>query len=126
MKFLQIWREPLSSSNGCTDVKFIFEGLDAKLILMFYDKEYLTIHFKHVVAYKHEENYLFLPNTTDFGLLEIVDSEWVNKIVKTLKELGKYDSYKDIKHFIYDNHNDGRFEVIAESCDITEHFALNN
>lgn len=123
MEILSIWKEPLASANGGTNVKFAFESNKASLLLYFGDKVFVTMTFEHVVSFKHNNNSLFKSDVRYSGLYLIKDSDREKEINTLLIE---HMPWIIGRHFIYDNHNDGRFEIMAESCRVVEHFSLKN
>ncbi len=118
MQVKQLWETPKESWNGCSDIEFEFDGSNAKLIISYLSNKVckkITVNFSHTICYKHETNYLFMPNSDTYEhLSEILNSEWV----KNLENFSPNFPSGDFKHFVLDNQNDGRFEIIAESYNV--------
>lgn len=112
---IKIWNAPKESINGCSDFSFEFNGIDTQLKISysnFGEEKHIVIKFAHTVCFKHNTNYLFMPNLDSFECLcEVKNSEWINELKKFNSEY----PIEKFKHFIIDNQNDGRFEIIAET-----------
>lgn len=118
MQLKQLWDAPKESWNGCSNIKFQFDGLNSELKISYLDNKVAklkTIRFSHTLCYKHETNYMFMPTNGALECLcQVEKSEWLQKIKSFNPEV----MIDNLIHFIFDNQNDGRFEIIAEKFNI--------
>lgn len=125
MKVNKLWKFPVPSTCLADGgVKLIYPGGDAWLLFDYYDEKKddtifnSGIVFDAVQAHRHssEKFTKFIFEAYDC-LVEIVNSEWVNKLREINKEIA---DYWNIKHYAIFLDSNGLYEFIARSYKIME------